>query len=208
MSSNILSSNTLANPNTALYGGGLAGVSQLIAGTNVSLSPAGGTGVVTVNATSGGVTQLIGGQGIAVDPVGGTGIVTVNSVIDQVGNGTIFATPSANGTATIWEVGDFLFCAVAINVNTLTPGVGQFSLPSGLAWANSTGSAIWPQVICSAVANGTGALVPGTFIASAQPSQPTSPTLNNRITVQCTDATGAAQVATMVNALAFGPKAV
>jgi hypothetical protein len=36
-------------------GGGGGGVTQLVAGTNVTLSPAGGTGVVTINATGGGV---------------------------------------------------------------------------------------------------------------------------------------------------------
>jgi hypothetical protein len=65
MSSNILSSNTLANPNRPLYAGGssASGVSQLVAGTNITLSPAGGTGVVTINASggpSGGVSSVTG----------------------------------------------------------------------------------------------------------------------------------------------------
>lgn len=63
MSNNILPSNTLANPNTPLYGGSsTSGVSQIIAGTNVTLSPAGGTGAVTINATStsGGISSVTG----------------------------------------------------------------------------------------------------------------------------------------------------
>lgn len=35
-------------------GGGVSGVSQIVAGTNVTISPTGGTGVVTINATGGG----------------------------------------------------------------------------------------------------------------------------------------------------------
>ena len=219
----MLSSNTLANANTALYSGGAGGVSQLIAGSGIVLNPPSGQGVVTVSQQGGaGVTALnvgsstlngavtvTAGSGITLTPSGSNAFQITNSgdVIDQVGNGTVFATPSANGTATIWEVGNFLFCAVAINPNTATPGFGQFTLPSGLAWINSTATAVWPQVIASAVGNGTGGLNSGIFIASAQPSQPTSPTLNNRITAQCTDATGAAQVGCMINVLAFGPKA-
>jgi hypothetical protein len=38
----------------AFTGGGGSGVTQILAGTNVTVSPAGGTGIVTVNATGGG----------------------------------------------------------------------------------------------------------------------------------------------------------
>lgn len=37
----------------ALIGGGAGGVSQIIAGTNITISPSGGTGAVTINASSG-----------------------------------------------------------------------------------------------------------------------------------------------------------
>lgn len=46
-----------ANGNVEFYpvgGGGGGGVTQLLAGTNITLSPAGGTGEVTINATGGG----------------------------------------------------------------------------------------------------------------------------------------------------------
>ena len=45
-------------------GGSGSGVSQIVAGTNVTISPTGGTGVVTVNATTGAATNGL--------PVGGT----------------------------------------------------------------------------------------------------------------------------------------
>ena len=38
--------------------GGGGGVTQLIAGTNITLNPAGGTGAVTINASGGGVTNF------------------------------------------------------------------------------------------------------------------------------------------------------
>lgn len=56
---NITLSGTFPNQTINASGGG--GVTQLIAGTNITLSPAGGTGVVTVNASGGG-----GGGGVHV----------------------------------------------------------------------------------------------------------------------------------------------
>ena len=56
-------------------------VSQIVAGTNITISPSGGTGVVTINASggTGGVTQIIAGTNITISPAGGTGAVTINS---------------------------------------------------------------------------------------------------------------------------------
>jgi len=52
---NITSTNGYFWANGTPYStGGSSGVSQIVAGTNVTISPAGGTGVVTINATSGG----------------------------------------------------------------------------------------------------------------------------------------------------------
>lgn len=49
----ILISPTLANESTPYYAlASSAGVSQIVAGSNITLSPSGGTGAVTVNATS------------------------------------------------------------------------------------------------------------------------------------------------------------
>jgi hypothetical protein len=46
-----------SNGTTATWAAASGGVSQIIAGTNVSISPAGGTGAVTINSTgSGGIT--------------------------------------------------------------------------------------------------------------------------------------------------------
>jgi len=40
-------------------GSGGSGVTQIVAGTNVTISPSGGTGVVTVNSTAGGGELLL-----------------------------------------------------------------------------------------------------------------------------------------------------
>jgi hypothetical protein len=49
---------------TALSGGGGSAVTQLLAGTNITLSPSGGTGAVTINSTGGGGgTQVFSGSG-------------------------------------------------------------------------------------------------------------------------------------------------
>jgi hypothetical protein len=76
-----LSESAIFNENSSYYasalGSGGAGVTQLIAGTGITVSPVGGTGAVTVN--NAGVNQIIAGTGISLSPVGGTGAVTVNS---------------------------------------------------------------------------------------------------------------------------------
>jgi hypothetical protein len=57
-----------------------AGVTQIVAGTNVTISPASGTGVVTINASGGGaVDSIIAGTNISISPAGGTGNVTINA---------------------------------------------------------------------------------------------------------------------------------
>lgn len=71
-------------------GGGGGAVSQIIAGTAISVSPAGGTGNVIVSNT--GVTQLVAGAGIALS--GGTGSVTVSATG---GAGTITLINSGSG---------------------------------------------------------------------------------------------------------------
>lgn len=59
---------------SAASGSSSGGVSQIVAGANISISPAGGTGVVTINGTGAGggtVTTVSAGSGIATSPPGG-----------------------------------------------------------------------------------------------------------------------------------------
>lgn len=72
--------------NIPQYSGGSSGVSQIVAGTNVTISPAGGTGVVTINATGGGG--------------GGSGTVTNVSALTLGTTGTDLSSTVANSTTT------------------------------------------------------------------------------------------------------------
>ena len=66
-------------------GGGVSGVSQIVAGTGVTISPVGGTGVVTINSTGGG---------------GGSGTVTNVSALTIGTAGTNLSSTVANSTTT------------------------------------------------------------------------------------------------------------
>ena len=72
--------------NIPQYSAGASGVSQIVAGTNVTISPVGGTGVVTINATGGGG--------------GGGGTVTNVSALTLGTSGTDLSSTVANSTTT------------------------------------------------------------------------------------------------------------
>lgn len=66
-----------------------AGVTKIVAGTNVTISPTGGTGEVTINSTGGGgstsgVNSIVAGTNITIDPANGEGDVTINAAEDIV----------------------------------------------------------------------------------------------------------------------------
>ena len=107
-------------------------------------------------------------------------------------------------TASFWEVGTLLFCAINISTNTATQGLGSFTLPAGYAWTTNN-QAQFPQIYCTAVSGTTGGVGPVSLTAVAQANQPGSG-VNNVITIQCTDETGTG-VPANVNVLAFGVKA-
>lgn len=59
-----------------------SGVSKIIPGTGVTISPTTGTGEVTINAIGGsvaGVSSIIAGSGISISPASGAGAVTINA---------------------------------------------------------------------------------------------------------------------------------
>jgi hypothetical protein len=72
--------------NIPQYSAGAAGVTQIVAGTNVTISPVGGTGVVTINATGGGG--------------GGGGTVTSVAALTLGTTGTDLSSTVANSTTT------------------------------------------------------------------------------------------------------------
>ena len=76
-------------------GGPVTGVTKLIAGPNITLSPASGTGDVMISAAGGGggggpvpgVTKLIAGTNITLSPASGTGEVIINAAGGSGGGG-------------------------------------------------------------------------------------------------------------------------
>jgi hypothetical protein len=73
----------------AFTGGGGSGVTQILAGTNVTVSPAGGTGIVTVNATGGGgATTLDGLSDVTISAPANGQVLTYNSTTTQWENQT------------------------------------------------------------------------------------------------------------------------
>lgn len=91
---------------TPLYvpagGGGVGGVSQLVAGSGISLSPAGGTGVVSISATGGGVATIQGLSGAV--GITGTGITVgtsgQNITLTATGSGGAITGTSFSNTTT------------------------------------------------------------------------------------------------------------
>lgn len=105
----------------------VGGVKQIVAGTDISVDPTDGTGIVTVNSTlDPGVTSLIAGDNINLSPADGTGDVTigVSNVVLSVSTGdadtiliggtNVSPTVYANVTSTIASGGANLVAAGTI----------------------------------------------------------------------------------------------
>jgi hypothetical protein len=88
-------------------------VTQLIAGSNITLTPANGFGAVTITASggqAGGVTKLLAGQGISLNPSSGLGDVTITSAqsggtITGVTAGTGLSGGGTTGSVTLNNTG-------------------------------------------------------------------------------------------------------
>jgi hypothetical protein len=81
-------------------GSGGSGVTQIVAGTNVTISPSGGTGVVTVNSTAGGggtgtVTSVSSGTGLTGGPITTSGTLSIASTgVSAASYGTTSSVPT------------------------------------------------------------------------------------------------------------------
>jgi len=163
-----LNSNTLANPNTPFYGVGASGaVSQIVAGSNVTVTPSSGVGVVTVNSL-GAVTQLLAGTNISLSPSTGVGAVTINSS-GSGGVATVAGTANQIASAGTTAVTLSLLPPVA------TPGTDVvYANPKSLtvdalgrvvaATAGASSSTIFPNVIYSS--GSAFPIYPGTYAYS------------------------------------------
>lgn len=110
--------------------GGSGGVTQIVAGTNVSISPSGGTGVVTINSTdsfSGTVTSVSGG----------TSTFITNTVVNPSTVPVLTSTLSATGTAnaTSFLRGDNVWATIPGGDTTYNLGV-----PAATTQINLNGS--------------------------------------------------------------------
>jgi hypothetical protein len=77
---------------TAAANGASGGVTQIIAGTNISISPVGGTGAVTINSTASGgtgtVTSVATGTGLTGGPVTTSGTISLANTAVSAGSYT------------------------------------------------------------------------------------------------------------------------
>jgi hypothetical protein len=128
-----LSQDTFVAPGIAVSGagggGGGGGVTQLVAGSNITLSPAGGTGVVTVTAAGGGaspnasfssITMSTGGT---ITNVGNLGVSSING--QAPGGGSLSPTPSFSSItmSTSGTISNLSTLAV-VNLNASTVNAG------------------------------------------------------------------------------------
>jgi hypothetical protein len=141
---------TLIYPDQSLSIGG--GVTQLIAGTGISLSPSGGTGAVTINSTTGAaiVPNPSGAQTIT-QPINtnfnvitsGTGLFTNN------GSAMPVLTPSASQTV-VQPSATSLYVNSLNNILYTNPAISMVAACTALSGANGKVIVTLPQTISSA----------------------------------------------------------
>jgi hypothetical protein len=104
-------------PNQTITATGTAGaVTQIVAGTNVTLSPAGGTGIVTINASGG------GGGGTEIGALIGGGVVVAVFVEGGV-NKAIVASLTNLSTSLVWTVPAQQTTAIGATAQSFSDGL-------------------------------------------------------------------------------------
>ena len=107
------------------------GVTQIVAGTNVTISPTGGTGAVTVNASGGGGGGIAAVVDDTTPQLGGNLDVQAFQIDTSTTNGNIVVAP--NGTGVLEVEGDTNDGAIQLNCNQNTHGVKIQSPPHSAA---------------------------------------------------------------------------
>ena len=103
-------------PNQTIAATGTAGaVTQIVAGTNVTVSPAGGTGIVTINASGG------GGGGTEIGALIGGGIV-VGVFVEGGVNKALVASLTNLSTALPWTITAFQSTSVPLGAQSFSDG--------------------------------------------------------------------------------------
>jgi hypothetical protein len=133
-------------------GGG--GVTRIVGGTNITVDPPGGVGVVTVTATGGaggGVTSIASANAnLTVSPGGGTGAVTLTVPTQGVPNPILDASLGINSTGTgattigSTTAGTIALVSPNVRINATGPGITQIGNTTG-GPANVNGSSMLIQ---------------------------------------------------------------
>lgn len=142
--------NTFITASQIGSGESFEGVSQIIAGTGITINPTSGSGVVTINSTAvNGVSQIIAGTNVTINPVSGSGVVTINSagspgpsgVAGPAGGTTTVARTVNNQISSLSQVTlltgapntlSNVLCVGSVSTNTSVAPSGPISL--GIAW--------------------------------------------------------------------------
>ncbi|HKF48322.1 MAG TPA: hypothetical protein VKB38_13250 [Terracidiphilus sp.] len=136
---------------------GGSGVTQLLAGTGISISPGGGTGTVTINNT--GVLSLTAGTGIGIS--GSTGNITISATSSSsfaVSSGTIpdISIGSINMTTTPQNNDTVVTHGLGTTPKLITITINNFQVPG-----NSGGSQVYDFVFMYITFDGSGNAVSG-----------------------------------------------
>ena len=153
-------------------GAGVAGVSQIVAGSGITLSPAGGTGVVSISASGGGggVASVASADGSIT--VSGTSAVNLTTAGTAQTPATLTATGAVKGSS-LASVGNTVANSIAsgtpISIQGFdpnTPGlpsrpVGGFFAYAPLAVPATASGAVYTSTVLNGVFNSNG----GTYVA-------------------------------------------
>jgi hypothetical protein len=163
----------------------VAGVAQIVGGTNVTISPSGGTGVVTINASGGstGVTSLTAGSGVTLSAATGAVIITNTGVTSLTGasgitvsqaTGAVIITANGGGNSFATSQGS-ISNVTGLNLTTTpqnndtvvthslgtTPKLITISITTFQVPGNASGSAVYTYATLYLVFNTSGSIFSG-----------------------------------------------